>query len=90
MNRVVKETNLQPQTSKEIVPNDDFLTDLSTLMENVQFKDFYDKHMANWTDIRCTTSVSGIINWKTWVSMNLLKNYKDSREGSSFSNAPVV
>jgi hypothetical protein len=34
--------------------NNEFLKDLSNLMETQTFKTFYNKHMTNWTDIKCS------------------------------------
>ena len=34
--------------------NNDFFQDLCALMENEQFNRFFDKHMSNWTEIKCS------------------------------------
>ena len=46
--------NNKMEEGKRIVQNNEFLNDLSNLMENEEFKRFYDKHMTNWLDIKCT------------------------------------
>ena len=46
--------NAQIQEGKKIIKNNEFLRDLSSLMENEEFKKFFKKHMSNWADIKCT------------------------------------
>jgi len=58
--------NSKIEEGKRIVENNDFLNDLSNLMENEEFKRFYDKHMTNWIDIKCTT-----------IYMRLYSEFKD-------------
>ncbi len=49
-----KQENILIKNGKEITENNEFLKDLSNLMENEEFKTFYNKHMTNWIDIKCT------------------------------------
>ena len=58
MNTVVEHKNhvsILIDDGKKIVENNEFLNDLSILMENKEFINFYNKHMTNWMDIKCTT-----------------------------------
>lgn len=43
------------EKGKRKLENNDFLRDLSDLMENDKFKHFFNKYMQNWLDIKCTT-----------------------------------
>ena len=57
MNSIVehnKDDHILIKNGKEITENNEFLKDLSNLMENEEFKTFYNKHMTNWMDIKCT------------------------------------
>jgi len=59
MNTLVKCENSKQEdilinNGKKIVENNEFLKDLSNLMENEEFKTFYNKHMSTWIDIKCT------------------------------------
>ena len=38
----------------EILNENDFLRDLSNLMENHEFKNFFDKYLGDWCDVRCS------------------------------------
>ena len=38
------------------IENNDFFQDLCVLMENEEFKRFFDKHMNNWIDIKCSVT----------------------------------
>jgi hypothetical protein len=58
--------NSKVEEGKRIVQNNEFLNDLSNLMENEEFKRFYDKHMTNWMDIKCTA-----------IYMRLYSEFKD-------------
>ena len=49
-----KQETILIKNGKEITENNEFLKDLSNLMENEEFKTFYNKHMTNWIDIKCT------------------------------------
>ena len=39
---------------KRKLEKNDFFQDLCILMENKQFKQFFDKHMSSWIDIKCS------------------------------------
>ena len=49
-----KQEDILINNGKKIVENNEFLKDLSNLMENEEFKTFYNKHMTTWIDIKCT------------------------------------
>jgi len=55
MNAIVKREELLIKNGKKIVEGNEFLKDLSNIMENEEFKTFYKKHMTNWMDIKCTS-----------------------------------
>lgn len=58
MNSIVehnKDEHILIKNGKNITETNEFLRDLSNLMENEEFKIFYNKHMTNWLDIKCTT-----------------------------------
>lgn len=38
---------------KEIIENNEFFKDLSNIMENEEFTNFFDKYLNNWMDVRC-------------------------------------
>jgi len=53
MNAIIEhETALKVGERK--LENNDFFQDLCALMENDQFNQFFDKHMSNWTEIKCS------------------------------------
>jgi hypothetical protein len=58
MNKLVEynNMNLQIAEGKKKIENNEFLRDLSNLMENPEFKIFYSKHMSSWMDIKCTVT----------------------------------
>jgi hypothetical protein len=58
--------NKKMEEGKRIVQNNEFLNDLSNLMENEEFKRFFDKHMTSWMDIKCTA-----------IYMRLYSEFKD-------------
>jgi hypothetical protein len=39
---------------KKKLEKNDFFQDLCVLLEDEKFKQFFDKHMSNWTDIKCS------------------------------------
>jgi len=39
---------------KKKLEKNDFFQELCILMENKQFKQFFDKHMSSWMDIKCS------------------------------------
>jgi hypothetical protein len=60
MNTLVKYDNKKQEdilinNGKKIIETNEFLKDLSNLMENEEFKTFYNKHMTTWIDIKCTS-----------------------------------
>ena len=58
MNSLVKHNDKDERLindGKKIIENNDFLKDLSNLMECDEFQIFYRKHMTNWIDIKCST-----------------------------------
>lgn len=58
MNSLVKHNDKDKRLindGKKIIENNDFLKDLSNLMECDEFQIFYSKHMTNWIDIKCST-----------------------------------
>jgi len=44
------------------IENNDFFQDLCVLMENDEFKRFFDKHMNNWIDIKCSVTYMHLFN----------------------------
>ena len=58
MNKLVEYDNYKKgiEEGKKKLVNNDFLQDLCKLMENEEFKSFFDKHMSNWMDIKCTVT----------------------------------
>jgi len=44
------------------IENNDFFQDLCVLMENEEFKRFFDKHMNNWIDIKCSVIYMHLFN----------------------------
>ena len=44
------------------IENNDFFQDLCVLMENDEFKRFFDKHMNNWIDIKCSVTYMHLYN----------------------------
>ena len=58
MNDLVEYDNnkKEMEEGKRKIENNEFLSDLSNLMENEEFKKFFNKHMSNWMDIKCTVT----------------------------------
>ena len=58
MNKLVEYDNykMSIEEGKKKIRNNDFLQDLCKLMENKEFKKFFNKHMSNWMDIKCTVT----------------------------------
>ena len=53
MSEIVKhETALS--IGKNKIANNDFFKELTELLEDDKFKNFYDKYMSNWLDIKCS------------------------------------
>ena len=59
---VLTEHSLALKEGKKKLENNDFFQDLCTLMENEQFKRFFDKHMSNWTEIKCSVTYMHLYN----------------------------
>ena len=57
------------EKGKRKLENNEFLRDLSDLMENDKFKKFFNKYMHNWLDIKCTT-----------IYMRLYVEFKDAKK----------
>jgi hypothetical protein len=51
---------------KDKINNNDFMKDLSDLMENEQFSNFFKKYMTDWDTLKCTT-----------IYMRLYSEFKD-------------
>ena len=65
MNTIVEYHKGIVEGEKKIRAND-FLKDLSALMENEQFVTFFKKHMSSWLDIKCSITY-----------MHLYRKFKD-------------
>jgi hypothetical protein len=44
------------EEGNKIIENNEFLRDICELMENDTFKRFFNKHMSNWLDIKCSVT----------------------------------
>ena len=62
MNELVEYENNKKEIleGKRKLENNEFLRDLSNLMENDEFKNFFNKHMSSWMDIKCTVTYENI------------------------------
>ena len=71
MNQLVEYDNLNNaiKEGEKKLENNEFFQDLCGLMENEQFKRFFDKHMGNWLDIKCSVTY-----------MHLYKEFKERYE----------
>jgi len=58
MNELVEYENNKKEImeGKRKLEKNEFLRDLSNLMENDEFKNFFNKHMSSWMDIKCTVT----------------------------------
>jgi hypothetical protein len=65
MNTIVEYHKGIVEGEKKLQAND-FLKDLSALMENEQFVTFFKKHMSSWLDIKCSITY-----------MHLYRKFKD-------------
>ena len=65
MNQLTEYNNSLKEGEKRL-ENNEFFQDLCGLMENEQFKRFFDKHMGNWLDIKCSVTY-----------MHLYKQFKE-------------
>ena len=64
MNQLVEYDNLNNaiKEGEKKLENNEFFQDLCGLMQNEQFKRFFDKHMASWTDIKCSVTYMHLYN----------------------------
>ena len=65
----LSEYNISLKEGEKRLENNEFFQDLCGLMENEQFKRFFDKHMGNWLDIKCSVTY-----------MHLYKEFKERYE----------
>ena len=49
-----KQTQNYIEAGEKIIENNDFLKDISELMENEKFNKFFNKYMSDWLDIKCS------------------------------------
>ena len=68
MNQLSEYNNSLKEGEKRLEKNE-FFQDLCGLMENEQFKRFFDKHMGSWLDIKCSVTY-----------MHLYKEFKERYE----------
>jgi len=61
MDMLVEYNNSLKEGGKKMEGND-FFQDLCGLMENEQFKRFFDKHMNSWIDIKCSATYMHLFN----------------------------
>ena len=81
MNQLIEYNNSLKEGEKRLEKNE-FFQDLCGLMENEQFKRFFDKHMGSWLDIKCSVTY-----------MHLYKEFKERYEkinDSELDNRIVV
>ena len=71
MNKLVEYDNLNNaiKEGEKKLESNEFFQDLCGLMQNEQFKRFFDKHMGNWLDIKCSVTY-----------MHLYKEFKERYE----------
>ena len=64
MNQLVEYDNLNNaiKEGEKKLENNEFFQDLCGLMQNEQFKRFFDKHMASLTDIKCSVTYMHLYN----------------------------
>ena len=51
-----KQTQNYIKAGDKIIENNDFLRDISELMENEKFNKFFNKYMSDWLDIKCSVT----------------------------------
>jgi hypothetical protein len=51
-----KQTQNYIEAGEKIIENNEFLKDISDLMENEQFNNFFNKYMSDWMDIKCSVT----------------------------------
>lgn len=69
MDLIINKDNIQNNMvnmGKDKINNNDFMKDLSDLMENEQFSKFFKKYMTDWDTLKCTT-----------IYMRLYNEFKD-------------
>ena len=69
MDLIINNDNIQNNMvnmGKDKINNNDFMKDLSDLMENEQFSNFFKKYMTDWDTLKCTT-----------IYMRLYNEFKD-------------
>lgn len=69
MDLIINKYNIQNNMvnmGKDKINNNDFMKDLSDLMENEQFSKFFKKYMTDWDTLKCTT-----------IYMRLYNEFKD-------------
>lgn len=47
---------------EKIIENNEFLKDISELMENEKFNNFFNKYMSDWMDIKCSITYMKLYN----------------------------
>ena len=62
MSITIMNENTQIAEGEKIIENNDFLKDLCGLMENEQFNNFFNKHMSDWLDIKCSVTYMKLYN----------------------------
>tara|TARA_B110000495_G_C22746546_1_gene437559 strand:- start:316 stop:711 length:396 start_codon:yes stop_codon:yes gene_type:complete len=64
MNELVEYDNLNLAKKEGVkkLENNEFFQDLCGLMQNEQFKRFFNKHMGSWTDIKCSVTYMHLYN----------------------------
>ena len=64
MNQLVEYDNLNNaiKEGEKKLESNEFFQDLCGLMQNEQFKRFFDKHMASWADIKCSVTYMHLYN----------------------------
>lgn len=49
-----KQTQNYIESGEKIIENNEFLKDISELMEDEKFNKFFNKYMSDWLDIKCS------------------------------------
>ena len=64
MNELVEYDNLNLAKKEGVkkLEKNEFFQDLCGLMQNEQFKRFFNKHMGSWTDIKCSVTYMHLYN----------------------------
>jgi len=61
MNAIVEHSTALEEGKKKL-ENNEFFADVCALMEDDKFKRFFDKHMSNWIDVKCSLTYMHIYN----------------------------